>query len=171
MSDISCKKRRWEDDSCSVDLSVINCPVCIEQYDADKKVPLLMLSHNQDKPCGHTVCDDCYDKLQQSSRDATVSCPLCRSMVIKAIPNLTMFDMIKRTVNRKQNEKAKKRTFDIITDSRRWTNPNSKDLWEYLNKIGFLDIGDLHYLDDEHVENVCGMLKKVQANRFRSYFN
>ena len=50
-------------------------------------------------------------------------------MVIKAIPNLTMFDMIKRNVNRKQNEKAKKRTFDIITDSRRWTNPNSKDLW------------------------------------------
>jgi hypothetical protein len=50
---------------------------------------------------------------------------------IKANPNLTMFD--------------------IITDSRRWTSSNSKDLWEYLNKIGFLDIGDLHYLDDEHL--------------------
>lgn len=44
---------------------VLHCCVCLEQYNAQKHIPLLL-------PCKHTLCSSCLETK------AISTCPLCR---------------------------------------------------------------------------------------------
>lgn len=51
------------------------CPICLKRYGSDKVVPLLLY------PCGHGVCEECFEACREHSGSAPVSCSVCRCAV------------------------------------------------------------------------------------------
>jgi hypothetical protein len=51
--------------------SFIECPICLEEYGEETKVPLLL-------PCGHTLCNSCISTITPSF--GSILCPICRAV-------------------------------------------------------------------------------------------
>lgn len=48
------------------------CPICLKRYGSEKVVPLLLY------PCGHGVCEECFEACQDHGGASALSCSVCR---------------------------------------------------------------------------------------------
>jgi hypothetical protein len=60
----------------------MNCLVCFEKYDNDKRRPFTLY------PCSHTICLNCLIYLPQRF------CPSCRSLISDSKPNYGLIDLL-----------------------------------------------------------------------------
>ena len=57
--------------------SAFDCPVCLEQYDEERRTPLLL------GVCGHTTCRACLLRMELPRR-----CGECRAALVKPVSSL-----------------------------------------------------------------------------------
>ena len=48
--------------------AILECPVCMQEFDEDEKKPLVI-------PCGHTLCKFCVSTMVE---EGMLKCPFCR---------------------------------------------------------------------------------------------
>lgn len=60
--------------------NVAACPVCFNAYDSNQFNPLVL------PVCGHTVCETCLYKMEESS--SIWKCPVCRACIMQNIRTL-----------------------------------------------------------------------------------
>ncbi len=71
----------------------MECEICFEQYDRERRCPTTIL------PCTHVYCHECLTKMKRSF---AFKCPKCEVTITKEVPNYSLINILDQTIENKK---------------------------------------------------------------------